>query len=163
MVPPNTRLSWSKPLCRYKAANDTIRPSVSARLPKDPSKRWPVRCSRQQQQPNDLPLPSQVLASPSLPGPKQPMAVQSSSTTPPRVAFPTPGHGRSRSLASVYTAFLSSTLVRHRGQPSFSELLFPPCDTLLFADRISVASEHQTGSSPILPFQTTFPSLKSYI
>ena len=64
------------------------------------------------------------LAAPPLTRSKPPTALQPSSTTQPRTTFPTPVHRRSRVDASVYTAFLISTLVRHHGVLFPSSLFF---------------------------------------
>ena len=98
-----------------------------------------------------------------------PTALQLSSTTQQRTTFPTTVHRRSRANASVHTAFLISTLVRHH------DVLFPSGLFFFFAvrvflvqpstDSVSVASEHRPGINlggrvlPSLPTQHHNPPL----
>ena len=73
----------------------------------------------QRQQPHVLSLPTQPLATPRLIESKLTTALPPSSTTQQRATFPITVNQPSRVNASVYTAFLISTLVRHHG------VLFP--------------------------------------
>ena len=133
--------------------------------------------------PTDYPLPTQLLAPPHYPDPKPPTAFsaflddtptdhqrryQPFSTKTQRMTFPTPVHRRSRALASIYTAFFLSTLVRHHGLPSFSGLcffcfsFFPRCAPFR-RPKFPSPVNPKPGPSPIPLLRTTFPFLKAHL